>query len=98
MLKKTEMVIFKFKQKKFDDDLEIRLCDKRLCSTENVKYMRTKIDTNLSWRCQVNDLFIKLNRANALLFKIRNNVRSRLLRSIYIAVFDCYFESYRSLV
>ena len=67
--KKTEMIIFKFKQKKFEGDLKVRLCGKRLYSTESVKYLGVKIDTNLSWQYHVNDLSIKLNRANALLFK-----------------------------
>ena len=36
--------------------------------------MGVTIDTNLIWQCQVNDFSIKLNRAKALLFKIRNYV------------------------
>ena len=69
---KTEMVIFKSKQKKFEGDLKMKLCGKRLYHTESVKYIIVKIDTNLSWQYHVNDLSTKLNRANALLFKMRN--------------------------
>ena len=47
--KKTEMVIFKSKPKKFEGDLKIKLCSKRLCPTESVKYLGVKIDTNLSF-------------------------------------------------
>ena len=43
------MVIFKFKKKKFEADLKIKLCGKRLYPTESVKYQNRKIDTNLSW-------------------------------------------------
>ena len=63
------MIIFKFKQEKFEGDLKVKLCGKRLYSTESVKYLGVKIDTNLSWQYHVNDLSIRLNRANALLFK-----------------------------
>ena len=42
------MVIFKCKQKKFEDDLKIKLCGRRLYLTESVKYLGVKIDTNLS--------------------------------------------------
>ena len=63
------MVIFKYKQKK--GDLKIKLCDKRLYPAESVKYLGVKIDTYLSQQYYVNDLSIKLNRANALLFKMR---------------------------
>ena len=83
------MVIFKSKQKKFEGDLKIKLCGKRLYPTESVKYLGVKIDTNLSWQYHVNDLSIKLNRANALLFKkMRKYVSLKILRSIYFVIFD----------
>ena len=51
-----------------------------------------KIDKNLSWEYHVNDLSIKLNRANALLFKMRKYVSLKILRSIYFAIFDSYLS------
>ena len=87
----------KSKQKKLEGDLKIKLCGKRLYPTESVKYLGVKIDTNLTWQHHVNDLSIKLNRANALLFKIRKYVSLKILRSIYFAIFDSYL-SYSCLV
>ena len=60
-VKKTEMVIFKSKQKKFEGDLKIKLCGKRLYPTESVKHLGVKIDTYLNWEHHVNDLSIKPN-------------------------------------
>ena len=37
------MVIFKSKQKKFEGDLKIKLCGKRVYPTESVKYLGVKI-------------------------------------------------------
>ena len=91
------MVIFKSKQKKLEGDLKIKLCGKRLYPTESVKYLGVKIDTNLTWQHHVNDLSIKLNRANALLFKMRKYVSPKILRSIYFAIFDSHL-SYCCLV
>ena len=54
---------FKSKQKKFEGDFKIKLCGKRLYPTKSSKYLGGKIDKNLSWQYQVNDLSIKLNRA-----------------------------------
>ena len=54
------MVIFTSKQKKFEGDLKIKLCGKRLSPTEKVKYLDVKIDANLSWQ--------------ALLFKMRKYI------------------------
>ena len=84
------MVIFKSKQKNFGGDLKIKLCSKRLYPTESVKHLGLKIDTNLSWKYHLNDLSIKLNRASAVLFKMRKYVSLRILRSIYFAIFDSY--------
>ena len=52
-----------------------------------------KIYTNLSWQYHVNDLSIKMNRANALLFKMRKYVSLKILRSTYFAYFDSSFCS-----
>ena len=84
------MAIFKSKQNKFEGDLKIKLSGKRLYPTESVKYLGVKIDTNLSWQYHVNDLSVKLNRVNALLFKMRKYVSCNILRSIYFTIFDSY--------
>ena len=36
-VKKTEMVIFESKQKKFEGDVKIKICGKKLYPTESVK-------------------------------------------------------------
>ena len=59
------MVIFKSKPKKFEGDLKIKLSGKGLYPTESVKYLGVKIYTNHSWQYHVNDLSVKLNRANS---------------------------------
>ena len=43
------MVIFKSKQKKFEGDLKIKLCGKRLYPTRSVKYLGVKVDADLNW-------------------------------------------------
>ena len=57
--------------------------------------MGGKINANLNWQCQVNGLSVKLNRANAVLFKIRKYISS--IRSIYFAIFESHLI-YCSLV
>ena len=47
--KKTELVIFKSNQKKFEGDLKIKYVV-RLYPTESAKYLGAKIDTTLSWQ------------------------------------------------
>ena len=91
------MVNFKSKQKKFEGDLKIKVCGKILYLTDSVKYLGVQIDANLSWQYHVNDISIKLNRVNALLFKMRKYVSLEILRSIYFVIFDSCL-SYCSLV
>ena len=57
----------------------MKFCGKRLYPTESVKYLGVKIDTILCWQYHVNNLSIKLNRANVLLFKMRKNVSLKIL-------------------
>ena len=96
-VKKTEMVIFKSKRKKFNDTVKIKLSGKRIYPTASVKYLGVKIDQHLTWQHHINDLSVKLNRANALLFKIRKFVDDKILRSIYFAIFESNLN-YCSLV
>ena len=86
------MIIFKSKQKRFEGDLKIKLCGKSPYPTECAKYLDVKIDTNLTWQHYLNDLSIKLNRANALLFKMRKYFSLTIIRSIYFAIFDSYLS------
>ena len=86
-VKKTELVVFKSKRKQFDGEIKLKLSCKRLFPTDSVKYLGVKIDENLSWKSHIDYLSVKLSRANALLFKIRNFVNSSILRAIYFAIF-----------
>ena len=86
--------VFKSKEKKIEGELKIKLCGKRLYPTESFKYLGVKVDTNLTWEHNVNDLSINLNRANGLLFKMRKYFSLKILRSIYFAIFDSYLSYY----
>ena len=55
--------------------------------TKYVRYLGIKIDKNLNWKIPMNDLGSKLNRANALLAKLRYFANSEILRSTYFSIF-----------
>ena len=74
MLNKTELVIFKSPRKVFLEEIKIKLSGKRLYPSNSIKYLGIKIDRFLYWHDQVNSIAVKLNRANALLLKMRNYV------------------------
>ena len=91
-MKKTELVIFKHQRKKLDSPVKIKLSCKRLYPSKSVKYLGIKIDKNLNWKKHIH-IPIKLNRANALLYTIRNFINKHIRRTIYFAIFDIHIMS-----
>ena len=76
--------------KKLDFDLKFKLYGKRIYPAKSVKYLGIKIDENITWIDHINDTAIKLNRANAMLYKVREFVNIKIPRSIYYAIFHCH--------
>ena len=89
---KTELILFKPTMKKLDFDFKLKLNGKRLYPTKSVKYLGIEIDESLTWIDYINDIAIKLNRANAMLFKVREFVNIKILKSIYYTIFDCHLN------
>ena len=83
-VKKAETIIFKCGRKKSQGVIKLILNRQRIHPPNNVKYLGTKIDENLHWKHHVNDVSTKFIRANANLFKIRNYVNLKILRSTKI--------------
>ena len=75
-----------------DTDLRLKLCRKRLYKTKYLRYLGIKIDENLNWKIHIHDLASKLNRANAILAKLRHFVNSEILRSTYFAIFHSHLN------
>ena len=94
-MEKTEPVIFKHQRKKLDTEIKIKLNRKRLYPSQSVRYLGIKIDQNLNWKDHINDIAVKLNRANALLVKITNFVniilKTNLQHLILILIMQIWF-------
>ena len=91
-VEKTVLIIFKHHRKKLGTKIKIKLDRKRLYPSQSVRYLSIKIDQNLNGNDYINDIAVKLNRANALLFKIRNFVNITILKLIYFATFDSHIN------
>ena len=72
--------------------IKIKLNRKRLYPSPSVRYLGIKIDQSLNWKDHINDIAVKLNRANAPLFKIRNFANITISKTIYLAIFDLYIN------
>ena len=89
-VEKTELVIFKSPRKVLSDEIKIKLTGKRLYPSNSVKYLGVRTDKFLHWHDQVNNIAVKLNRANGLFLKIRNYIKTKTLRNTYFAIFDSH--------
>ena len=78
----TEVLIFKRKGRIFNTDLKLKLCGKKLFTSKSVKYLGVILDECLQWKFHINQHCLKLNKADAMLCKIRHYVNETTLRSI----------------
>ena len=85
---KTELLLFRHPNKKFDFELKIKLNGKRIIPSTYVKYLGIYIDCHLNWKYHVNELSVKLSRANGMLAKIRYYVGHHTLNMIYHGIFS----------
>ena len=76
----TEVVLFKSIRKQTEATLKLKLNSKRLYTTNALKYISTKTDENLNWHEQINNVAVKLNRANSMLSKVRHFVHKKTLK------------------
>ena len=75
-----------------DFSLKIRLNGKQLYETNSVKYLDIRIDNKINWRAHINDIALKLIKANAMLYKVRDFADARVLKSIYYALFELHIH------
>ena len=89
---KTELVIFKSKHKNINKNLNFRISGQRITPVHSLKYLGVKLDANLTFSPHINDLSLKLSRANGMLSKIRHYVNYETLLSIYHAIFNSHLR------
>ena len=94
---KTELVLFTSSKKQLDCELKIKLNGKRFYETDSVSYSGIQIDKRLTWKQQINRVALKLNKANAMLSKLRHVLDIKTLSSVYCAISESYL-CYGSLV
>ena len=89
-VKKTDIVIFKPKQKIITKNLNFRISGQKILPTSSTKYLGLILDENLMFKTQLDILRKKLSRANGLLAKIRHYTSPALCRTIYYAIFNSH--------
>ena len=87
---KTEIIIFKRKNKQIQKHLNFRVSGQKIEITNSVKYLRIQLNDSLTWKTHLISLLPKLNRAIGLLSKIRYYTPKYLLKTIYYSLFNCH--------
>ena len=87
---KTERVLFRSKNKKITKNMNFRTSGQKINILRKTKYLAIILDEHLTFKYHLENLNLKLNRANCLLSKIRYYVKFSLLRTLYYALFDSH--------
>ena len=87
---KTEIILFKTRNKNYDTDLKIKLCRKRIYVSQYVKYLIVFIDENLNWKKHINQISTKLIKGSAMLSKLRHFVNKDILLSVHYGIFHSH--------
>ena len=87
---KTEIIIFKAKNKKITEHLNFRLSGQKIHIKNNAKYLGITIQDNLGWEIHVNNLLKKLRRSVAILSKVRHYAPKWLIRTICHSLFNSH--------
>ena len=57
-----------------------------------MKYLGIRIDNKLNWKAHINNIALRLIRANAMLYKVRDIVDAGILKSIYHTLFESHIH------
>ena len=77
-------------KKQLDLDLKFKRNGKRLYPTNSVKYLGVKLNEHLTWKPRIDGIFVKFNKANAMLSKLRHYVEQKTLKAIYLTIFESH--------
>ena len=89
---KTELILFRSKHKNITKNMNFRISGQKINIICKTKYLGLILDEHLTFKYHLENLKLKLNKANCLLSKIRYFVKLLLLRTIYYALFDTHLR------
>ena len=86
-IKKTKLLIIHSKFNRNNFDISIKMQGVKLKPTDQVKYLCLLIDHTLSWDNHINELNIRLSKANGIHSKLQHFVQPFTLISVYYVIF-----------
>ena len=87
---KTDLVIFKSRNKTITKHLNFRISGQIIQPTSQVKYLGVRLQDDLHWATHLGNLRKKLSHSICVLSKIRHYVPKHLLRTLYYSLFNSH--------
>ena len=75
-----------------DFDFKLKQNGKKLYPNKSINFLGVETDESFTWNEHIIDIANKLNQANAILYKVREFVNTRVLKLFHNAVFDCHLN------
>ena len=87
MLVKQNLLCLVHLKKQLDRELKLKLNGKKLYQADSFKYLGIHLDKYVTWKHQINSVATKLNKANAIISKIRHYVDIKTFKNKFIMQF-----------
>ena len=84
----TKIMLFRTKKIEIKKYMTFKISGQKINILKEAKYLGLKLDQHLTFKKHMDTIQLKLNRGNGLLAKIRYHVDSKLLKTIYSAIFE----------
>ena len=91
-IKKTQLLIFKAKNKKITQQINIKLDDSNIKQVESARFLGIQIDGNLNWKQQISNICNKIARTTGILCKARHYLLRVVMRGLYYALIHPYLS------
>ena len=88
--KKTDLVIFKYRNKTITKNLNFRISGQKIRLTSQVKYLGVTLQNDLHLATHLENLRKKLSHTIGLLSKIRHYVPKHFLQTLYYSLFNSH--------
>ena len=91
-MNKTEIVLFRLKNKIVYKNMNFCISGQKITSTTHARYLGILMDQHLSWGQHLKMLKQKLSRANGLPAKVCYYLSPKLLRTLYFSIFESHLR------
>ena len=91
-IKKSNILIFRHKNVKQTDKIDVRIDGNTIDEKESAKYLGLYFDNKLTFGCHVDHVLAKLKKGNAILAKLRHFVPKNNVRNVYFAHIESHLN------